>query len=228
MEQIILRQKWLGFMAAVLLSLFLAVRTASQLSDVYVAIEPSIGHEAEYFLPITIENGKIVSPRDAFIERVYGKYRLVLNTKVDDLDVSNLSSGIYVTRNKLYSYDDTKGEVKIQSLEKIPNASLTIGDVKEFLSKVGGYIKPVTIISVFFGLLIWIGIAVSLYTLVTHWLFKRLYKADYALTLRVNTLIYLVLSLFEFVAGAHLGIIVTLLIMLAGNYVANLLLKTEE
>ena len=109
MEKIILRQKWLGFAAVILISLILAVYTSNSLNTAYEAAEPTISQEIGYFLPVTIKNGEIVSPRNALIERSYGpaqnQYKVVLNTEVEDLNISDLSSGIYVTRNKFYSYD---------------------------------------------------------------------------------------------------------------------------
>ena len=45
MEKIILRQKWLGFMAVILISLVLAVYTSSSLNKAYEAVEPTISQE---------------------------------------------------------------------------------------------------------------------------------------------------------------------------------------
>ena len=223
MEKIILRQKWLGFMAVILISLILAVYTSNSLNTAYEAVEPTISQEIGYFLPVTIKNGEIVSPRNALIERSYGpaqnQYKVVLNTEVEDLNISDLSSGIYVTRNK--------GEVKIQSLAKMPDMELTTTKVKDFLSMFGEYLKPVTMFIIFVFLAIYIGLAVLAYSIVMHWLFKRLYNADFALTLRVNTLTYLVLLCISTVLGMNVGIIVTLLVMLAGNYLANILLTSK-
>ena len=231
MEKIILRQKWLGVMAVILVSLFIAIHTANSLNKAYVAIEPTISNEIGYFLPITIKNGEIVSPRNALIERKYGsaqnQYKVVLNTEVNDLNISNLSTGIYVTRNKFYSYDSSKGEVKIQSLAKIPDMELTTTKVKDFLSMFGGYLKPVTIFIIFVCLAIYVGIVALIYSLIMHWLFKRLYKADFALTLRVNTLAYLALLCVTTIIGTDFGIIITLLVMLACNYLANILLEKK-
>lgn len=231
MEKIILRQKWLGFAAVILISLILAVYTSNSLNTAYEAAEPTVSQEIGYFLPVTIKNGEIVSPRNALIERSYGpaqnQYKVVLNTEIEDLNISDLSSGIYVTRNKFYSYDSNKGEVKIQSLAKVPDVELTTTKVKDFLSMFGEYLKPVTMFIIFVSLAIYIGLAVLAYSVIMHWLFKRLYNADFALTLRVNTLTYLALLCISTVLGMNVGIIVTLLVMLAGNYLANILLENK-
>ena len=91
----------------------------------------------------------------------------------------------------------------------------------------GEYLKPVTMFIIFVSLAIYIGLAVLAYSVIMHWLFKRLYNADFALTLRVNTLTYLALLCISTVLGMNVGIIVTLLVMLAGNYLANILLENK-
>ncbi len=238
MENFILRQKWIGFMAAIIISLFVAVTTSNSLKEAYTTFAPTIAQEIDNFLPITIKNGEIVAPKDALIERSFGstygnagqggQYKIVLNTQVSDLNIANLSSGIYVTRNKVYSYDAKKGEVKIQSLAQMPDAEITRDDVKEFVLSIEKYLKP-TLVLVFFVLIsLYIGSAVFVYTILMHWLFKKSYNADFALTLRVNTLSYLTLFCISALTGINFGIIVTILILLACNYLANILLDNKK
>ncbi len=232
MEKFLLRQKWIGFMAVVLFSLFVAVRTSSLLNEAYITFAPTVSQEVDHFLPVTFKNGEIVFPRDALIERSIGtgnqQFKIVLDTRVKDLNISNLTTGIYVTRDKFYSYDARKGEVKIQSLEKMPDMELTSADVKTFLTQFGSYVKPVSMFAVLVSFLIYIGIVVLIYTVIMHWLFKRLYGADFALTLRTNTLAYLILFGISLSSGITFGIIVTILIMLASNYLANILLGNKK
>ena len=231
MEKFILRQKWLGFCAVILVSLIAAVYTASSVSKAYQSVEPYIYKEMGYFLPITFKNGEIVSPRNTVIERSYGPqnnaYKVVLNTRVDDLNIADLKSGIYVTRNKFYSYDAGKGEVKIQSLKQMPDMELTASEVKAFLTQMGGYLKPFLALFMFALLAIYIGVAVLVYTIILHCIFKKAYGADFALTLRVNTLAYLVLLCISLLADINFGIIVTFLVMMACNYLANILLEKK-
>ena len=227
MEKFILRQKWLGFCAVIFVSLLMALYLAKSATNAFETASPYIAKEVEYFLPITIENGEIISPKNTVIERNYEGYKVVLNTEVEDLNISDLQTGIYVTKNKFYSYDAKKGEVKIQSLQKVPNTVLTPADFKTLLNKNDDYIKPVLLFVFFFLISFFIGISSLFYAIILHWLFKRLYGADFALTLRVSTLAYLALFCVSTVLDISTGFIVTLLVMMACNYLANILLEKK-
>ena len=127
-----------------------------------------------------------------------------------------------------YSYDAKKGEVKIQSLAKMPDTELTQADVKEFMTKLGKYLNPASMLIIFAFLALYIGSTVLVYTILMHWLFKKAYNADFALTLRVNTLSYLTLFCISMLTNINFGIIVTILILLACNYLANILLDNKK
>lgn len=232
MEKMLLRQKWLGVIVVFVVSLLFSVYSAGRITDAYVQIEPQISKEMNYFLPVTFAGGQIVSPQDAIIERTYGTpenpYTVMLNTKVDELNISDLSGGLYFTRSKVYSYDSSKGEIKIQSLDKVPDVTITAQDVGGFLEQFGGYLKPT--LSLIFTVVFasFIGIATLFYTIITHWLFKRLYHADFALTLRVNTLAYSAMFALSFLVDINFGFIVTLLLILACNYLANIILEEKQ
>lgn len=232
MEKFILRQKWLGLLAIIFVSLFFALDWSGQVSKAYIEAEPIISQEAGYFLPIRFFNGEIVSPQNTLIERTYGSapnsYKVVLNTEVEDLNISELTSGIYLTRNKVYSYDAKKGEVKIQSLAKVPDMEISKSDVDDLMLQFGIYLKPLLGLIFFAVLAIYMGIAILIYTLIMHWLFKKVYNADFALTLRVNTLTYVAMFIISVLLDTNFGIIITILIMLAFNYLANILLTEAE
>lgn len=232
MEKFILRQKWLGLLIVAFISLGLALHLSGQVSTAYIEAEPIIKQEAGYFLPIRFFGGEIVSPKDALIERTYGTssspYKIVLNTEVEDLDISNLTSGIYITRNKIYSYNAKKGEAKIQSLAKIPDGEITKSDLTTLMNKLGKYLKPLLSLVIAFSLMIYFGIVSLFYSLLLHWLFKKLYNADFALTLRVNTLACVALFTIDALFDMSFGFIVTLLLLGACNYLANILLNEKK
>jgi hypothetical protein len=232
MENFLLRQKWVGFLTVITVSVLFAFYMAGKASDAYLDIEPSIAREAGYFLPITFEKGQIVSPRNTIIERTYGTpqnpYKVVLDTEVDDLNVAELSTGIYFTRNKVYSYDATKGETKIQSMEKFPDAKLTRQDLTDFMEKIGKYLNPTLFFVIFTFVAVYIGLMALFGTVIMHWLFKKLYNADFALTLRVNVLAFVALFVISAFLNVYFGLIVTLLIMIACNYLANIMLENKK
>lgn len=232
MEKFILKQKWLGLLVVIFVSLGLALHLSGQVSTAYIEAEPIIKQEAGYFLPIRFFGGEIVSPQNVLIERTYGTptnpYKVVLNTEVEDLNIAELTSGIYVTRNKIYSYDAEKGEIKIQSLAKIPDSEITQADLQTFMAKFGTYLKPALSLIIAVSLMIYFGIVSLFYSLLLHWPFKKLYNADFALTLRVNTLACVALFTLSTILDLNLGIIVTLLLLSACNYLANILLNEDK
>ena len=225
MEKFILKQKWLGFLVVLFVSLGFALHWAGQVSSAYAEAEPVIAQETGYFLPIKFAGGKIVAPQDTLIERTYGTatnpYKVVLNTKVEDLNIADLTSGVYITRNKVYSYDASKGETKIQSLEKMPDAEITHQDAIDFMAKFGVYLKPVLGLIIAVSLMLYFGIVSLFYAVLLHWLFKKLYNADFALTLRVNVLALVVLFILSSVSSLKFGFIVTLLLLGACNILLN-------
>ena len=229
MEKFILRQKWLGFFAILFVSLGFALHWSGQISSAYVESEPIIVQEAEYFLPVRFIGGEIVSPHNTLIERTYGpendQYKIVLNTEVEDLNIANLTSGIYVTRNKIYSYDAKKGETKIQSLAKIPDTEITKNNLQEFMGKFGVYLRPTLSLIFTVSLMLYFGLVSLVYTILMHWLFKKLYNADFTLTLRVNILACVALFVLSSVIDLNLGFIITIILLGACNYLANILLN---
>lgn len=232
MKKFILRGKWLGFFVVLFVSLGVGLDFAGKISELYIQAEPLVAQEADYFLPIRFSGGEIVSPENVNIERTYGTatepYKVVLNTKVEDLNISDLSTGIYITRNKIYSYNSQKGETKIQSLAKIPDGEITKADLQEYSAKFGAYLKPILTIIITVALMIYFGLISLFYTLIMHWLFKKLYNADFALTLRVNVLMCVALFALGSLVGTDFGFIITLLLLGACNYIANILLNERE
>jgi TonB-linked SusC/RagA family outer membrane protein len=73
-----------------------------------------------------------------------------------------------------------------------------------------------------------IGLMALFGTVIMHWLFKKLYNADFALTLRVNVLAFVALFVISVFLNVYFGLIVTLLIMIACNYLANIMLENKK
>jgi len=231
MKDFLLKKKWIGLFSIIIVSLLFAFNRANVVSDAYNDAEPVIANEAGHFFPVGFEGGQIVYPKNTVIERTYGlsenPYKVVLNTEVDDLNISELSSGIYFTRNKIYYVDLAKGETKIQSMEKFPDVEITRDDLNEFLEDIGEYLKPALFLIVFVFISFYIAMIALFGTIAMNWFFKKTYNADFALTLRVNILVSVALFLLGVYLEFSLGLISTLLIMAAGNYLANILLENK-
>ena len=65
-----------------------------------------------------MENGVIVTPKDTkkvypiYSDEKIGDYSFTIDTSVDTLDMSDLKSGIYLTRSNFYSVNNNNGEMR--------------------------------------------------------------------------------------------------------------------
>lgn len=232
MKEFLLKKKWIGLWAIILVAVLFASYWAGVVSNAYKEAEPVILSEAGYFLPVSVKNGQIVFPKNTIIERTYGMgknpYKVVLNTEVDDLNVSDLTTGVYFTRNKIYSYDAAKGETKIQSMEKIPDVDISRQDMNDFVETIGKYLNLGLFLIIFAFLSVYMSLIALFGSIVMQWLFKKLYGADFALTLRVNILTSVALFLLSVFLDVYFGLIITFLIMIACNYLANIWLANNK
>ena len=230
MKEFLLNKKWVGLLSVLIISVLFAVYQTNMVAKVYNEAEPVIAGEAGHFLPVAFQKGEIVFPQNTVIERTYGSaqnpYKIVLNTEVENLDISNLATGVYFTRNKIYYADTSKGETKIQSLEKFPDMEITRKDFNDMLEHVGNWLQPVLFLTVFVFAALYMSLIALFGTMIMHWFFKKTYNTAFALTLRVNLLTAAVLFLIGIVVDVNFGFFVTLLIMGACNYLVNI--KSED
>ncbi len=231
MKDFLLKKKWVGFFAILIYSLIVSAYVSGTTKEAIVRYGPTVAAEIEYFLPITIENGEIVEPKDTIISKTYGEgwqsANVVLDTRVDQFEPSSLQGqGFYVSRQ--YIYTVTNNEIKIKSLKDMPNATIdkeVLDSVLTYLEKnASRYIFPF----LFFSFLIGALIGILLYTVVMHWLMAIVFKVNFGHTLRINTLSYVVLSLLILFTTLNLGILMTFVLMLGINFAVNYAIKTTE
>lgn len=227
-----LKKKGIGLIFALLVAAIIAALSARAVKDVYHAIQPVVLQQAEGFLPIIIENGKIVEPKDGLVEKTFtadgDSYRVVLNTQVDEFDVSMLDNGIYVSRSNVYSINKNKGEIRIQSLENMPNMAITVASLKQFFASANVYIFPLCFIILFVVFLVVWYLTVALYTLIMFWIFDKLFHCSFGQTFRINLLTYLVLQIAEYLLNSSVKIVMVAVLMLIVNYCANKYLLTDN
>ncbi|MBR1648591.1 MAG: DUF1189 family protein [Alphaproteobacteria bacterium] len=96
---------------------------------------PDIRKAADELLPIRIEDGRITSPLNTIkympIRFVKSEIPLVLDTTVDEINTSDLQSGIYISRTAVYTV--TGKDIRISPFEG--SVELTANDYKQGLEK---------------------------------------------------------------------------------------------
>lgn len=219
MEKNLLNTKWLGTICVVVVSFIFAYLACGYAANAIKTLMPTFVEEASQFLPITVENGAIVEPKDTLISKSYGvgdkTFNVVLDTRVDEISVEDLGNqGIYFSRKFIYGVKSDRTEVR--SLSDMSNMTIDqdmlLQGAEWMENKSGGYIFA----SLFFGLLIYFSLAILLYTIVLHLVVGIAMKVGFGRTLRVTTLGYLAL----FIIGAFtvsIGVIVTFILLLGIN-----------
>ena len=231
MKNFLLNKKWVGFLAILIYSIIVSAYVSQTTKNAIVRYGPTVAAEVETFLPITIENGEIVEPKDTVISKTYGEgwqsASVVLDTRTDEFEPSSLKGqGLFVSRKFVYTV--TSNEIKIKSLKDMPNATLdkeVLDSVLTYLeNNAGRYIFPF----LFFSFIIGALIGILLYTVVMHWLMAIIFKVKFAHTLRINTLSYVVISLLILFTSLNIGILTTLVLMLGINFAVNFALKSAD
>lgn len=232
MEKTLLNTKWLGTICVVVVSLLIAFMASSYTVNALKTIMPTVVTESADFLPITIENGTIVEPKDTLISKSYGSdnnsFSVVLDTRTDELSAADITTpGVYASRKFIYGVKSDRTEVR--SLSEVSNITIDQEMMQSGAEWVenhsGGYIFVV----LFLSLLIYICFAILLYAALAHLLVGMAMKVSFGRTLRVTTLGYLAL----FLIGAFTistGVIITFVLLLLANYVTAKLYpqKVEE
>ncbi len=224
MKKFLLDTKWIGVGLAVLFSLTIAWITTSKTSLFVKTVTPYIAEEAQAFLPITIEDGAIIEPKDTVISKEYNLNNktiyVILNTEVDELSADEIkNSGLYFSRK--YMYGVTPQKTEIRSLQDLPNITVDSemfnDGVKWLETHVDGYLFAV----IFIMMLAWIGFAVLIYAALSQLLLGRVISSAFTRTLRITTLGYLVLLIIELGTGFGINILIKLVLLLLFNYCIN-------
>lgn len=230
MKEFLLGKKWFGAMALAIYALAVSYWATGFSVNIIRQTMPQVEQELAAFLPVVIEKGEVVIPKDTIISKVYGQgnnaRNIVLNTRVDELETSELNGkGVYLSRKYLYIVSDIKTEV--HPVNKLPDMVIdaeTLHDAAQIVQdKAGGYIFA----GVFLFLLIFSAAAIGLYSLAMHWALSGMFNITFNQTLRINTLSYIVISALSFV-GLNVSIILTFVILFMANYGVNKYLKLEK
>ena len=230
MKDFILKSKWLGFVALLAYALISASMVSKYGNAIVKQYTPVVVHEAEQFLPITLQNGEIIAPKNTIISQSYGDenqtINVVLNTRVDEIPVTDLSdTGLYVSKKFVYAVSPQKTEIR--SLKELPDGTLDVevlnAGAEAFVKSTQKYLFPLyAVVALLLSML-----AVLIYTVLMHWLMAILYQVKFGYTLRVNTIIYVVISIAEIFGSFNFGILLMFGIMLVANMILNTANKTE-
>lgn len=231
MKEILLNKKWIGAAVLGVYSLIVAAFFTSFAVDIVKNTAPTVERELVDFLPITVDNGEIVEPKDKFISKTYGngddERKIVLDTNVDEFETSALKEkGLFISRKYVYFVSADKTE--IHDLKNIPDVVVdeeVLHEVFDNLpSKAGKYI----FFGVFIGFWIFAAAAIALYTLLMHWALAGMFHNPFTQTLRINTFAYIAVSALGMIAGFNIGVIATFVILGAANYGINKWLQEEQ
>ena len=224
MKEILLDKKWIGAGVLVIYSLLVAVFFTDLGVKFVNNAAPVIEREIDEFLPVTVSEGEITAPKDAYISKVYGsgrnEGRVVLDTRIDEFETSALKDkGVYISRKYIYAVSGEKTEIR--SLATFPNMTID----EEVMSSLFKIIRERAGAYIFFTLfvcfLVFFACAIGLYTLVMYWPLKALYHNDFRQVLRINTLAYIVISALTLLLSFNLSIIITFVLLFGVNCGVN-------
>lgn len=220
MKNFLLEKKWTGVLCTLIVAFAVSYLSSSYAAKFVKAMAPTVVAEASDFLPITLEQGAITEPKETVISKNYGTNTapilVVLDTRVDELNSTDLQAqGLYISRKFIYGVSSKKTEIR--SFADLPDMTINhqmLENGAEWLEKYAGiYAFGILFVTI----LIYIAIAVLLYSAIIHLIIGKAMKSDFTRTLRVTTLSYLLL----FVLGAitvSFGIIITFVLLLFANY----------
>lgn len=220
MKDFLLNKKWTGVLCTIFVAFIISV-IASNLAVKFVkAIAPTVVAEAADFLPITIEKETIIEPKETVIRKNYGTDSnpiwVVLDTRTDELSSTDLQNqGLYISRKFIYGVSAQKTEIR--SFANMPDMTINYQMLSDGAQWMENHAGVYAFSILFISMLIYIGIAVLLYSAIIHLIIGKYLKLEFSQTLRVTTLSYL----FLLVIGTlivPLGIIVTFILLISANY----------
>lgn len=223
MKKLLLNTKGIGALAVILFALVVSYYSANWASAFIKQVMPTAVTEISDFLPITIENGEIVYPQNAYIRKTYGTqntaYNVVLNTQVDSLNTDDIKEqGLYISRKYIYAVSTQKTEIR--DFEQMPNMTfdrqLLEAGADWMVNKSGIYV----FLTLFVSVALFMGLASLIYAALVQLLIGKMLSVDFARTLRVTTLGYVALAIIS-LAVFSIGIIVKFVLLLAANYLVG-------
>lgn len=231
MKKFLLETKGIGALAVVLYALIISYYASDWSAKFLKQIMPTVVAETSDFLPITLENGTIVEPQNAYISKTYGTETkpiyIVLDTRADSFSTDDIKeNGLYISRKHLYGITSQKTEIR--DFEGMPDMTFDrqlLDDGAQWIEqKSAGYIFG----SLFVVLTIYMLSAALLYAALIYLLIGKTLKMEFLQTLRVTALGYVALSIFGVIAFS-VGVIATFILLLAANYgVAEYLLPRSD
>ncbi|MBQ9035543.1 MAG: DUF1189 family protein [Alphaproteobacteria bacterium] len=233
MKNFLLQNKWLGFVALLIYALI----DSAVVSKIGIAAveqyTPVVAQEMEQFLPITVENGEIVTPQNAVVRQSFNlgseenkiPFNVVLDTTSNEIEATALAEdGIYVSRKFMYIVSGKN--TQIQDLSDIPNGTFnkeTLNAATElFVKNTHKYMFPLYAVAT----LIVAMIVILLFTVLMHWLMAIMFNVTFGRTLRINTLTYAVIYTVAVLSGFYVGLLAVFGIMLFLNIGVNAALKS--
>ncbi len=209
--------KGIGAIWLLLYSLVIAVFIGVGTKNVGNDMVPTLQNVADQLLPIKVENGTIVEPKETVkavkldIEGVV--VPIILDTTIDSIDVTNFKPGIYISRQSAYVVGPTK--TQIYPFEG--SIFLEQRDYTDLFRKYAAYL------GVMFGILsfvvlfvIYLAIAAlnALFTVMVAKLFKL--NLSYDGGMRLSAVTYVITSiLMSLLQYAHLSTPISLYVIAA-------------
>jgi len=211
--------KGIGAIWLLILGAVLAFYTAFKVNKSLPLAIPYVQDLADEFLPIKIEDGKIVDPVETIKKHEYqlGKdhLTLTLDTTKDVLEEQDMMQGIYVTRSYIYTINGK--EVRRQALQGSYNIEKR--DYTPLLQKIVNWVVwGIALIGPFFNFVLFL-IAVLIYAFCTG-LACVLNKVslDFKRKMRLNTVLfiglYTLVTILQY-AGLQISTFTFFLIMIA-------------
>jgi hypothetical protein len=222
----LLAQKYLSLTVILLFSFVLAAYVANTIKEVLVQYAPTIGEEVEHFLPITIENGKIVYPENKVMSRCYmnDEYCVVLDTTTDEIKAEDLKQGVYISRKNIYMVTPQKTEIKPLTLEN------TVIDNEVWQSMLETLVAKLPIIT-FVVLCLFLNIYVSGFILlcsgIIYFCKSWFSKSDFGQIFKVSTLALVLVEIISVVFGFALSAFSVLCLLFFANIAVDSLLKKD-
>lgn len=200
----LLNKKWIGALLLVLTCVYLSFDLSRSFTELYKLVEPVVKKEIGYFLPISIEDGAVVEPKNAVVQKQYGeekKFTVEINTEVEELDAQKLESGVYLTKNNLYVINKAGEQNKIEtiSLEKFPNIKIDEEMASEALIAFEQYAYKVLLIGAVIVFLFWGFLSISVTSVIASIFVPERWGFKFRNILRVNTLMFILYLLINFV-----------------------------
>lgn len=198
---ILLKKKWVGALLLIITCFYMSFDISRTFNDLYQYIAPTLKQEVGYFLPISIEDGVIVEPKNKIIQKQYGdknKITVELNTETEELDVNNLNDGFYVTKNNLYIVNKAKNKERVQSLENFPNIKINEEIFSSALVSFEQYAYKTILVGGGILFLLWGFLSISFTSAIASIFIPERWNFKFRNILRVNTLMFVVYLIVNF------------------------------